>query len=485
MFKKIFIAIGILGLSYSAFAQSIEGINARLDAMGGAGVISDIGWTIDKPCKIVGYGDQVQASGIIKEFPHLGKSYGAIIAIKSLGENMAIGLTYNDRRIMSGSYYKLLQDHYGFSGIFPSVINKEHNFLKIPHLNIGFKFSDNFLFGIGGFMESVKRDVKFNKNLEYEHDIGGGTIDTNLIKYDSTSFHKYFGIGAIVDAKVTFGAITWNPEFRLYYPKIEGKEALNRRSNMDTSHNVINDLRVANSTIDSEHKHFANNMMLRLATKFSTTIGSTFWICGVWFKSEKFEFEKITNYTSTFMSYNADNVDSSYYATFKSWKEHRKYFDWWIGCLPSFSDGWIFTPEYIGNVRVLDKYNPESGNVDSTSIQINHKVILGIEGSIKDVWFFQEILPRLGLVWKFHKWIDDYHDSEHSVDYIHPWTATSEGDPDAGKGLKVSAGLGLKAKRGCFDISFDVLEWTYGSLLGPSASIVSYTADFSRREKAQ
>ena len=105
MFKKVLAAIAVLGVFYSTMGQNIEGVNARLDAMAGCGVIGDIGWTIGKPSSLYGYADQVQYSPLIITIEGLGKTYGSIIAIKSFGEHFFAGITMDNRKAMSGTFY--------------------------------------------------------------------------------------------------------------------------------------------------------------------------------------------------------------------------------------------------------------------------------------------------------------------------------------------------------------------------------------------
>ena len=68
MLNKLVIATVVLGcFSFSSVAQDVEGINARLDAMAGAGVPSDFGFVIGRPLKCVAWADRVQATGVMKE----------------------------------------------------------------------------------------------------------------------------------------------------------------------------------------------------------------------------------------------------------------------------------------------------------------------------------------------------------------------------------------------------------------------------------
>ncbi len=66
------------------------------------------------------------------------------------------------------------------------------------------------------------------------------------------------------------------------------------------------------------------------------------------------------------------------------------------------------------------------------------------------------------------------------------WPFSSNNDfslDDDGKGAKVTAGFGLRGKRGTFDLSFDILQWKTTGITGPGAAIASFTLDFARKEE--
>ena len=60
MIKRIGAALFVLGLVFAAYTQNIEGVNARLDGMGGSGLPDDIGWTIGNPRAISSFPDFLQ-----------------------------------------------------------------------------------------------------------------------------------------------------------------------------------------------------------------------------------------------------------------------------------------------------------------------------------------------------------------------------------------------------------------------------------------
>ena len=351
MFKKMVAAIAVLGAFYSVVAQNVEGVNARIDAMGGCGVIGDIGWTVNKPCKIYGYADQVQASGIIKDIEGLAQTYGQIIAIKSIGEHFFVGLTINDRRAMSGTYYKVAMEQFGFIENFQTM-EKGRWLPNWPHVNFNIKPNDKFSLGIGGYWELSKHDEKKELEFKYDYD-SSGTPASYIMEYDSTRIKKYSGIGIIADAMIWFGDgnAKLNPEFRMFIPKLDGKVETNRGEKFNNAHKdkVIQSMSIVDINDHSNSTDLSDNLFLRVGTKLSGTIGETFWIGGFWYKTERFDFLRDTTLDTLHLANNTTPVENQYTSEFK-FNYNKTCFDLWLGCQPSFSDKLILFPEYSGGL---------------------------------------------------------------------------------------------------------------------------------------
>jgi hypothetical protein len=502
MVKKLFLLFTILCMSFSLYAQNVEGVNARIDAMGGCGVIGDIGWTVGKPCKINAYPNNVQASAVIMDLEGSAQTYGQIIAIKSFGDHFFAGLTMNDKRAMSGTFYKVAMYEYGFLENFQSM-KLGRWFPNWPHLNLCLKPNDNFVIGLGGFFEHSKYEEKKRKEFRYNYvdPIDSTKLLNNVFKFDSTITREYIGFGVNIDAMIWFGesGIKLNPEFRAFFPKLDGDRASNCADNFDTSHNII-DFKIHPTSIDTidtlstlnvydkaQSTDLGKNYYLRAGTKLSGTIGETFWIGGVWYKSEQFELKRDSIFDSLVMVHNAK--DTMYSRDLHEVMYFKKTcFDWWLGCQPSFSDNLIFCPEYSGGVYFYNKEYPLVDTRDTSVIVIKHKFRMGVEGSIKNFWIFKELLPRFGLTFTATREISDYQifdsgDSTLTQEDI-SWPYITNWDQDlasSGKGAKVSAGFGVRGKRSTLDLSFDVLEWREGAIVGPQAAIVTFTLNLAKK----
>lgn len=484
MLKKLLIAVVVMGAWYSTVAQNVEGVNARIDGMGGSGTIGDIGWSIDKPSALFGYLDKVQASVINKDIEGIGKAYGAIIAIKSIGENVALGVTWNDRRALSGTFYKIAQEFGGFNDNFGGMANARY-FPKLPHVNLGFKVGEQ-TFGIGAYMEASKHDAAHNKEFRYSH-----TNGTNaLLDYDSTTLSKYFGIGFSACARIWAGKTKFNPEFRMFMPKLERKLETDIVDKLNgTNHDLEGTgtyLQYSNNAVSTD---FAKNLYMRMGLKVSSTIQeSLWWIVGYWYKNEKFELEReIAVDTLVAVAGGPDTKPATTIDKQNSFAFNTTYHDLWIGLEPKFSDDLIMSLEYSGTLK---KYAPthELETEDTTKLVFRHILRFGTEAKLDGFWNFEEFLPRFGIkytlfqeVWKFDNIQDDFDTTQVNEHITYPWSSDCEvGFNDAGKGTKIATGFGLKSRRGAFDISCDILTWVNGTITGPSAAMASWTLYFGR-----
>ena len=484
MFKKVLAALAVLGVFYSAMGQNVEGVNARLDAMGGCGVIGDIGWTIGKPSSLYGYADQVQASALIIDIEGMGTTFGSIIAIKSIGEHFFVGATMNGRRAMSGSFYTKAITFGNFTENFGSMSQLGMFFPVYPEINFCLRPNDNLSIGLGGYFEYSKFNDDKTKNMVYNYENTNLDTVNNLMNYDSTVSRKYYGIGIVADARIWFGSFKINPEFKIFMPNLDGRIETNSNDNFDTTHNVTESMNVVSLDDHTVTTSLKNNLFLRVGAKFSNTFNETFWILGLWYKTERFEMTRTTNINGTILDYDIQNAYSSS-TTDSTWLHNKTSYDWWLGCQPKFSDNLTICPEYSGFVMVSTKTPPPGATQDSTLIRVKHKFRLGMEMSVKGFWIFEEFLPRMGFNYYLTRDLyDNMNDDSSSENTYLPYSSNNDFDlADDGKGAKITAGFGLKGKRGTFDLSLDVLSWKTTGLSGPGAAIATFGLDFGRKKE--
>lgn len=448
MFKKLLAIIAIAGITFPLFAQNIEGLNARIDAMGGSGVGDDIGWTVGQPRSLCAYPDQIQGSAIIKPIMGKGTTFGRIIVIKSLSDNVFLGLTLNNSRMLLSRFYTkdcapLFLNDIGDL----EIDNVNENFQTVPHLNFCYKISDDYAVGAGFIFERTS----FKKSI----------VDSDN-SWDSTNEKSITNIGGIIDAKITLGPVGIVPSIKFGFPRIKGIE-----ENKDTSN-------ISKYEWGSEKGYF-----LKVGSLAWTEIGNTFWICGLWFRKEAYQFKK------------NDSLGYEY---------NNNVMDWFVGFVPPFSDKLYLGFEYDGGVKMMNKTTSDTiisymqtnteGDVcyDSTSYYWYHDFRLGLEKPIGDVWIFDVITPRAGLAYKISKKIIEIEHPVSGDTYKYKDLKTTKTNIDdlapTAEGLKVTAGLGFTKGRATIDISADILRWgESGFFSGPSASMATLTFDIGKKNR--
>ena len=222
MLKRFLAAIIVLSFSFSAIAQNIEGVNARLDAMAGSGASDDIGWTIHHPASLFNYPNHFQGSICLMPIPGIDRTYGAIIGIVQFNEMLYAGVTLNERTTMGGSFYAE-----GAMIINAPHIDGEENakgFPNLPNVNLCLKFSDNFQLGVGGYFEASSYDYTGKKIEGY--DLAAGGRDTILWDEEHDG-KKVRNNGVNVEARIKVGGLTIYPQVIVGFPKIKGTESYN------------------------------------------------------------------------------------------------------------------------------------------------------------------------------------------------------------------------------------------------------------------
>lgn len=455
MFKKLLAIITIAGISFPIVAQNIEGLNARIDAMGGSGVGGDIGWTVGQPRALFTYPDQIQGSAIIKDIMDKGQTFGRIIIIKSLGDNVFLGLTLNNSAMLLRE--KQTFSFYDESQLFLNAIGDleigsiNENFQTMPHVNLCFKITDDYSVGAGFILERTS----FEKSIVKPAD-----------DLDSTNEKSITNVGGIVDAKITAGPVAIIPSIKFGFPRIKGIE-----ENKDTSN-------ISKYGWKSKKGYFLKGGLLAC-----TDIGNTFWICGAWYRKESYQFQKDIEIDSLGKKYTIDSLGYEYDNTV---------IDWFIGFNPPFSDKFYLAFEYDGALKIMNKTASATTILetdklcnDTTINRWYHDFRLGMERSIGNVWIFDDITARAGLAYKISKETEERVNSFDSGKFTQKDVKITKTNKDpispTAEGLKVTAGIGFTKWRAKVDISADILRWSEGSGLfsGPSAAMATLTFDIS------
>ncbi len=497
MLKKLFIAAVVLGcFSISSVAQDIEGVNARLDAMGGAGVPSDFGFVINRPLKCVAWADRVQATGIMKEITGLETRFGSIIATKSIiKDRFAVGLTFNDRTEMQSDYYSKYADSPYHAALI--YFEKENvmleKFSNYPRLLFGIKINDNFQFGIGGIIEHSTYD--WLNEGEQKHALSTGPTDSVLIVVDSVVDYTYYGIGGLFDFKIKFSnGLAINPEFKIFIPKFEGTTSSDAMDKINSNSNLAVLDTFTNTDWALKSTEVKDNMVFKAGTKVMGTINDVFVIAGLWYETKKFNYERTLTRNSAILgpgvntTINSTGIINGGENIYK-----RDQILFWGGFEHTIFDELYFTPDYVGKWTRSTVTHPETqdtsiiNNGDTTITVKEHKFRLGVERPCKGFWIIKNFVPRMGLTYTHIRVSKDILNSKLNglnTNEIQDSPVSTNykllGDQDPG--LKLSMGFGLEGKYATLDLSADVLKWKNGLILGPQAALVTLTVFGSGRK---
>ena len=497
MLKRLVIATVALGcFSFSSVAQDVEGVNARLDAMGGAGVPSDFGFVIGRPLKCVAWADRIQGTGVMKEITGIEDYFGSIIATKSIiKDHFAVGLTFNDRREMPGDFYeKYYLDPYSASVInFGTASDMFENFSNYPRLLLGFRINDNFQFGLCSFIEHSTYDRLEEGEEKYAL---VGTTDSLSIMVDSTIDYKYVGVGGIFDFKVKIGKFGINPEFKVFKPKFEATKTSDAKDKINNNPNLADTNTFTNTNWDFKTTDkMMDNILIKAGAKLMGTINDVFIIGGLWYTTGRFNYERTRTENSVILGPGINIPFSTSIVVDggeRVYKEDQILF--WGGFEHTILDNLYFTPDYVGKWKqIAVTHSPGQDTTfkmhgDTIITVREHKFRFAVERPCKGFWIIEKFVPRMGLTYKQSRVSKDiigvvvngvavnYH--QNSAAHTNLTTGTGEQD----LGLKVSMGFGLEGKYATLDLSADVLKWGQGLITGPEAALVTLTVFGSGRK---
>jgi len=481
MLKKLLTIVGVSALCFSAAAQNIEGVNARLDAIAGSGPSDDIGWTIKHPASIYAYPNTWQGTICLMPLPGIDRTFGAIIGIVKFSELFYAGVTLNNRLEMPASFYSE-----GALIMKPNQIDGEDyakGFPNLPQVNLCFKFSDNFKLGLGGIFEGASYSYKATKKLPYATASGSDTI-----KYTEEHGKKTVrNVGFNVEARVTLGSLTWYPQFIMEFPTIGGEETYNTLTEAKAKLAQINasgplPAPVSDLSLTWESKQ---GKLMRGASYFWTDIGNTFWITGIIYTNKRYQFNKNTDILTQTLNADGSVATTDRDETYDSLPSDRNnnMIDFFIGCIPSFSDNLYFAPEYDGGIGIFKAKDPDMP-ADTNFLSMYHNFRLGIEKVVKSMWIFDEVAFRCGMMAQWNKewrYVDNFDNLTEVSEEAFPMKSFFWGSDFAKKEAKITGGFGFKKSRGTFDISCNFVEWKgQGIIAGPTAAMATLTVDFGR-----
>jgi hypothetical protein len=464
MFKKIiFIALMVCTLFTISHAQNLEGVNARIDAMGGEGISDDIGWTYLQPRNYIKFPNQIQGNVAIKQFwDNDVPTFRRLFFTKSIGDRVVLGGTLNNALIMTDSYYTR-----GFEfmkaydlGLDPSTLIT-YNLPVFPHLGANIKITDNINIGVLGFYEGAKA------KREYKIPDSSGTA------YNTSSMREreYNNFGFVIDANIGMGKVFFCPRFRMAFPNMTGK---------NDSTSVLSAVLTERKVTDYD-REYANWLQGGFAAGY---VGFKYPIIGgFFFNHQKLQFNGKRTVTQ-------NDGSTVFDSTMESIPIKENVAVIFLGTEIGFGDGLRFIPEvdmiYIrasnNGLEIDDSAIVHQDTLNAFDV---YKFRIGMEKIISTGRFFDEIIPRAGFVYTLSKYIRTITDKDGNTDIENNALVTNEEKFAGNRGSKITAGLGFRKGRSTLDFSADLINWGDGnspSLTGPRAAILTFTFDIGKKK---
>ncbi len=485
MVKRLVTALLLItGLLFNAISQNVEGINARIDGMGGSGLTSDLGWAVGHPTGIANFPDQMQGTIYTTPIPDIGETYGAVIAVKGFGEKFRLGVTFNERIHMSYSFYKdggLILDATHINGD-----NNADKFAMIPSVALCWKFNDDFKFGVSSFFEGQSYENLTTQRFKYPK-VGGDSAEVSFIHNEIGKRISVWGF--VAEAWLKIGGLYLRPTIKFGVPGIYGEEETDFQTQLKKS--LQSTPAAAGTTFpDAINEKYSwecpEAMLINGGVLFVAANDNIEFDWGVWYGEKTYQFKKnIEEDTADIDA--SGNASNQRVGTKPKIESHRisRGIDYFIGVLPSFSDNFYFAPEYDGGFGWSKAKEPDIA-ADSNFFYMYHNFRLGIEKNIPDFWIFDQISFRSGLVaywtkeWRSIK--NGGFDGNVNSDENMPWGSFFWGSNFGKKQAKVAGGIGFKKARGYFDLSIDFIKWKQGIVKGPPSAMATIGMDFGRKE---
>lgn len=359
MFKKLFTAIAIISLTFSALAQ-----NARIDAMGGCNIVDDITRVLNLPAYMNDFTDQIQGTAASSSFgPSIGiKSFGNMLNVGIMAipvdyykyENLYDVINPNTGEIITvvdieeggsrstvlrSNFYNDAKDAFEFEPVIGDDLPS--SFPPIPHLIFGLDFND-LAFGLDFFLELTR------------HKSVRKTTDDEI-----TNKQRISNIGAILSANIELENLTISPLVGAGFPRVYGLNEVKGPVNSKTE-------------VESKRGSFVTG-----GIEIGFEGRSLLWTAGGFYTNETYQF-KTTN---------IGKLD-----------EYSNHFiDMYIGFVTEILGNLLLVTQYNFSVLIANQEDNTSGGFDYSNNVTTHTFGVGLERPIEGFWIFDNIIPRTGM----------------------------------------------------------------------------------------
>ncbi|MBD3421072.1 MAG: hypothetical protein GF398_13210 [Chitinivibrionales bacterium] len=420
---RTFILISVICYS---FALRVGAQNARVDALGGAGIVDDIAGVIGAPADINAY------SGIAQATAYTG-SFGPFIALNNYNA-FSYGILGNTQTV-AGSFYG---DAASFinANLFP--VNNSLQALPvfmIPHILLGGRITPDVEFGV---------DLYFEMSHTADRDDSVSVIITD-------SRAGYYHPGINLNANITAGDIAISPVLGFGIPFIHGyTDYVNKTINSSTAIDVY-----------SLAAFFLNS-----GVEFDFALGAVRCILGGLYQLELYQFAYQLNRQSSSEVEAAAHQNHLGVAT--------------AGLLGELGDNLAFIVQYDFELdfdRAVSELQVSGTTTETVESDITHThtLAVGLEKGLDRLWIFDMIRARAGANVGLSGLIERI---DETASGGQTYTAESRTiHPVAFSNIIPTIGLGFAIKKFQFDIVTRLAAWQ-GFTSGPPIVEGTATIDF-------
>ncbi len=421
MVKKVLSIIGIAAIVFSASAQ-----NARVDAMGGCGIIPDISRTLSYPADMNKYPDQMQGT------VYSGPIFGPVLGIKAIGDMFRVGISFPmifDTTVFGSGSSVLRSDFYGdalksFGNNAALADRLPEAFPHIPHLLFGVNL-DPVTIGLDFFMEMTRYKYE-GKSVQ-----GGQTTET-------TNEAKISNVGGILNADIDVGGVTISPLIGIGIPSVSGL------------------VEVKGQTTTTYEIKKESGIFLTVGAEAGFEVNDFNLIAGFFFTNESYQL----------------NVDSVVQHEMKN-----RFFDIHLGFTTEVNNLFLVTQYGLGLEIGEDIDTDDTTGTNYKDKGFAHSFRFGLERPISGVWIFDELIPRAGLAYILSG------ASSSSVNSGGDTNESSTNNANNANQAQLTTGLGLVKGIAAVDINMVIGSWN-GALTGPSVIEGTLTLNFGKSSRS-
>ncbi len=440
MLKKMVVAFCLVGMVALVYAQS----TARFYALGQPWFLGDILLVANQGWQALAYPDQIQGT-----YDYAANQPGPIILTKSLGSNMAVGLTANTfDRVTQGSVL-FSREFFDRGNLVASPPFQQAKFPNLPQYHFGLKIGEHRI-GVDAFFEEIDRTKKITQ------DPWTDTASNVTISGSTIQKAKMINVGGQLSARIAFGSLAWNPWFKYGIPSIA-------HTNYDTNRSTA----AGSTTINlSEQLGQMNgkHSLMAFGSCFDYDFGDAGWAIACFgYRNETFRFQQAIK-TSTMVD-NVLTASTDTTIVFPT-RYDNDYYSYFISYTPKLFNDFLLGFEYQGQCLIKRLLHPEKLVPDTIGTDFYNDIIVCMEKpiAVNKPWC-NKFIARGSLRYSLKRAFNPNNDAkiitpdgqvtEISGELTTKWQ-------DKFEGILPSLGFGYKVGRFTMDAAFNLTGWGQG-----------------------